>query len=735
MAHHQTSSSNLIAQLRDLYPYEDTKQSIDILPYVPVHDPLIQQDKRLHREEILKYQNRDAHLLLCCTNNKLWTLVFHDPSVNIFLETYLMNAERPFDIDLVMRDTGENGEEEDVNIVDKLEKMLYRRVFMIYWRMIHDLIDKQSIVKNSIEHAKVIHDCALLTIPKLLDLIVLYGYCNTNITRKLFAKLFTLCPEYYIDFVKYLTLMHKPLQLLINSVEELTLDSGKGNKKKSAVETFRQMKDIVNYLYDTSFTLRSLVELLPFMAFSFIQLQDKEADILRFLVIVYDRLVPSINSLLDSNILDLSKYTTKENMDLINNQSEIIRFQLDQVKVNIVAFYYSVINECFVDSLMEMNNEEDEVVAFYKKYFKAHSIINSTENMIQIKILFQMVKSENRQFEKFVSCISSLIPDSPSQTLPLILDYDKLYNLQQTIENIADQVERQDILDACTCLNSKILALRKKFNMQEQTRIITEEKLDESELEELNTLKDIFPDYGDGFLFSCLEYYNGSSEKTTDAILNNKLPKHLQRLDRKLANKIYRAKINPISLIKEEPSHTEHFDTSDIVSPNVWEDTDLFDDSEKVKIYFGKKPRKESIGTIDEGLRQRIIENYIYDDEYDDSYDDVVQLGDDEVETDNSMLNKVQSATSSESKDDTKGEQITEIQKTTTLKESVIGFTTSSQTASQLSSVRSTISESSSSATATSKSRQHSHKQMNKQKQYEKQKRKQQSDKKRAAFK
>jgi hypothetical protein len=90
MAHHQTSSSNLIAQLRDLYPYEDTKQSIDILPYVPVHDPLIQQDKRLHREEILKYQNRDAHLLLCCTNNKLWTLVFHDPSVNIFLETYLM---------------------------------------------------------------------------------------------------------------------------------------------------------------------------------------------------------------------------------------------------------------------------------------------------------------------------------------------------------------------------------------------------------------------------------------------------------------------------------------------------------------------------------------------------------------------------------------------------------------------------------------------------------------------
>jgi hypothetical protein len=85
-----TQQQHVISQMQTMYEYNATKQAVNILPYVSHHDALLQQDKRLNREEILKYQNRDVHALLEATNNKFWTLVFHDTSITTFLESYLM---------------------------------------------------------------------------------------------------------------------------------------------------------------------------------------------------------------------------------------------------------------------------------------------------------------------------------------------------------------------------------------------------------------------------------------------------------------------------------------------------------------------------------------------------------------------------------------------------------------------------------------------------------------------
>ncbi len=74
------------------HDYHPAKSAINILPYVPPHhdhSSVLQQDKRIRREEILKFQNRDLHRLLTCKTHKFWTLIFRDPTVLVFLETYL----------------------------------------------------------------------------------------------------------------------------------------------------------------------------------------------------------------------------------------------------------------------------------------------------------------------------------------------------------------------------------------------------------------------------------------------------------------------------------------------------------------------------------------------------------------------------------------------------------------------------------------------------------------------
>lgn len=56
------------------------------------------------------------------------------------------------------------------------------------------------------------------------------------------------------------------------------------------------------------------------------------------------------------------------------------------------------------------------------------------------------------------------------------------------------------------------------------------------------TIKEMFPDFCDGFIYKCLEHYDFDNEKVLDAILENNLPPHLESLSRELTkNDLLRA--------------------------------------------------------------------------------------------------------------------------------------------------------------------------------------------------
>src|SRR3990167_7227779 len=55
-----------------------------------------------------------------------------------------------------------------------------------------------------------------------------------------------------------------------------------------------------------------------------------------------------------------------------------------------------------------------------------------------------------------------------------------------------------------------------------------------SRLEKIKNLKEIFPDYGEGFLNECLQIYSDDIEKVTDRIFGESLAEPLLAIDRSL---------------------------------------------------------------------------------------------------------------------------------------------------------------------------------------------------------
>jgi activating signal cointegrator complex subunit 2 len=556
----------------------------------------------------------------------------------------IRNTPRPYDINVIGIDDDVD-DNEDVSHVDKLESLLYRRVFMIHWRLIHDTVQKDRVVDSRIGQGKLARDSGLFTIPKLLDLSVLYGYSNTTITRRLLGRIMLLTPELFTDFLLSLKTMGKPLEEITNKIAVIRT----GQKKKSVAVVYREISDVVDYLYDITFTLRTFVELLPVAAYAFIQLYRKKEDILSQFVTLYEKVLHDIKMEVDALVQSISTNEDKEISEVISKQSETIFFQIDQIRLNILAIFYTVLNECYLSPILDLSEEENDVVAFYYKHFRPLSITQSEEHMNQVQELYNLTKKllpglRDLLFAELVPLLSELLEHS-STSLSLVVDYDRLYNLQQSLQDIGDQEEDKKIKDTCSSLISKLSSLKQKFGLLDEVE--TEKNtLDEDDAETLSTLKEIFPDHGDGFLLTCLDHYRGNTEKTIDAILNDKLPKYLKKLDKKLAKRKQQTKLNLNTLVKDEPvrdiEHPSTPSATDLVSPTIWEETDFFG-PRKINVYMGKKnaTKMEDLDTLDAGLQQRILENYLYDDEYDDSYDNVLQIMEDDVQSDNKVLDQL----------------------------------------------------------------------------------------------
>lgn len=180
-------------------------------------------------------------------------------------------------------------------------------------------------------------------------------------------------------------------------------------------------------------------------------------------------------------------------------------------------------------------------------------------------------------------------------------------------------------------------------SMKESTLLLTDggntkELMDENAVvmqSKISQIKDIFPEYGNGFLAACLEAYNQNPEEVIQRILEGTLHEDLQRLDTSLET-TPQPKTAPTltskdkgkgKLIESDTSSSAIYREQPVTRPSL----PASSASSTAVGRFVRKPKDDtpSYKILDarrESDRERnaaLLAQYEYDDEYDDSFDDL----------------------------------------------------------------------------------------------------------------
>ncbi|TUM79444.1 Activating signal cointegrator 1 complex subunit 2 [Bagarius yarrelli] len=149
----------------------------------------------------------------------------------------------------------------------------------------------------------------------------------------------------------------------------------------------------------------------------------------------------------------------------------------------------------------------------------------------------------------------------------------------------------------------------------------------------LSHIRDLLPDFGEGFLMSCLETYGYDSEVVINNILEERLTPELRNLDRNMPRPVKEAPPTTLS------SRSNVFDDDEF---------DVFsrDKVDMSRVWRGRRYRSYQtvvdevpIATAQTGNHGNTYPMDDYDDEYDDTYD-INQVGANDLDQDDELLSR-----------------------------------------------------------------------------------------------
>ena len=622
-------------------------QGLEMIPFMDRMNPVLATDQRIIRLECLQMMNRDFHKLLSANEHDYWMYMLNDNSLKCCLESFFRLFPRPFDTAYHASDAPKSEQRE--------EGKIYRRIFMIYYRLFSNFFlhskgtDEEGTIPTQLNDVNeeewldvgsVIYQRNLFDVPKLFDLSSLYGYSNTMLATELLSKIFLSQPTYMHDLNDHiLNTICVNWRDLFDAIPKLPT-----NQKSTSLH----VKKLIYYLYDSTFSIRSLLDVFPLASYAFMMdsRETKTPQSYQFsnlLLECHDRVIHQL-------------------MNIVGEDSDSL-FMCRQIKLNIVSISHVLFREYYMRNIEDLvtgsthtnHSKSQHADTLFDRYFesiftKEQIPRTKLEQLCKYTLDNQLTRQSTAIVLEFLDTLQnyckSSFKDQPKLNL-LLFQYNKLYGLTMWLEQI--------VVNESSLINVQSIQTISKFildKLNESTQ--PSETIQEGEeipSEALKQLKSFFPDFGVGFLQACLDYFKNDLTSTTNALMDNQLPAHIKKLDTKLTlqqkNALDFAVTGssttkhkpPTSLIETAQTYSNvgiHTPTSPVVSPSVWMDTDFFS-----QVRIGKKKdNRTNFNDIDETLQKRILLEYAYDDEYDDSYDNIVAgIGEGEHEDEN--FNKV----------------------------------------------------------------------------------------------
>uniref|UniRef100_A0A0D9VQX9 CUE domain-containing protein n=1 Tax=Leersia perrieri TaxID=77586 RepID=A0A0D9VQX9_9ORYZ len=545
--------------------------------------------------------------LLRAKPREFWRQVAQNTSLHEFLDSYLQFRHRWYDLP----HRAPKGTVAGL-VVGELE--LCRRVFMVLYRISSnkDPGAGRGESLSMTEHAALLQEKRLLDLPKLLDICAIYGHDNGILTSSLVRNAINIQPNILdginIVLPQFLSIFHTMQERCMKSLQVLDFVNDAIVTLDAFVDAYQPAALLFCTSFETSYGVEELLNTLPRL---------------------YDSLLPSLFH--GFQVMSMSQSNGEASDSILSD----IVLGIRMLSKRTISFGWRLLEFCYLnDQLVEHD------VQASNKMFPA----KVEDPMIRGDIIIQTLKDINRE--------ATYSQDHPGNTFLQALEKD--FKLMNRIGDVRkkgwihmDDEQFQFIARLCgstlTSWNSvpdlPVSSYGVELQQKDENTAITESKISQ--------IKDLFPDYGKGFLAACLEAYNQNPEEVIQRILDGTLHQDLLALDTSLEEMPQKKPAATVGkdkgkgiLVETEPQiinkphkvNTEihHF----VESSSSTSSASQGRSSSVSSVPQGRFTRKTNddvpdSATLDsqkakDAVRSSVLESqYEYEDEYDDSFDDL----------------------------------------------------------------------------------------------------------------
>uniref|UniRef100_A0A1J3D217 Activating signal cointegrator 1 complex subunit 2 n=1 Tax=Noccaea caerulescens TaxID=107243 RepID=A0A1J3D217_NOCCA len=558
--------------------------------------------------------NRELTRMLKLNPREFWREVASDGSLHGFLDSFLQFRSRWYDFPF-------HGVKGIVAGVIVGEHELCRRIFMVLYRISSNR-DPGARAADSLSqknHEVLLQDKKLLDLPKLLDICAIYGHENAELTKSLIenaVKLQIGIPDdLNMMLSHFLGILHTMYRRCTSSLE--TLLSSASSEDHGRRQLHSDLLEVMDFINDGVVSLDAFISAYKPAAVILacpVETSYGSDELIFSLVRLHDSLLPSLHRgfqvlFNDGDHDSLSDISTSLNL----------------LSTRIGSLCWKILDICYLSN--DFSEHETSVPAVTKMFPS-----RVEDPMIRADILIQTFRE--------ISGVSEQSLESKNRLLQKIEKSYRIIDRLRSLQN-AGWVSMED--EQLQYLSMIMMHSADTVSMKESPLLLTDggktkELMDENAVvlqSKISQIKDIFPDYGNGFLAACLEAYNQNPEEVIQRILEGTLHEDLQRLDTSMETMPQPKSAPAVSskdkgkgkLIESDTSSSGIYTEQPITRPSL----PASSASSTTVGRFVRKPKDDApsykiLDARKETDRERnaaLLAQYEYDDEYDDSFDDL----------------------------------------------------------------------------------------------------------------
>ncbi|XP_009360565.2 activating signal cointegrator 1 complex subunit 2 isoform X2 [Pyrus x bretschneideri] len=566
----------------------------------------------LESQRVVDLLNRELSRLLKLNPKEFWRQVASDASLHEFLDSFLQFRSRWYDFP-------HRGAKELVAGVIVGEFELSRRVFMVLYRISSNR-DPGARLADSLspkDHEVLLQEKKLLDLPTLLDICAIYGHENEDLTRVLVG-----------NAVKAHTRIHDSLTAVASHF--LSIVQTMYQRSSSALETLFSSRN--SGVHGSSRLLADLLEVMDFINDAIVSmdafLTAYEPSAVFFLCPVEtshgnEGLLSTLARLHDSLLPSLQRgfrIISEDGEDKMVSNITNIAFSLKMLSMRIVRFGWKLLDLCYLSDDAFKDNLPIPAAAemFPAKvedlFIRADILVQTLREINGNSVCAQ--ENQNRQtflqnIEKNFNIMSKM--ENLQNIGWIIMDDEQLGYVYVILTSTQKLIVKQQP-------STKAALTNKKVQIDEDVAVVESR---------ISQIKDLFPDYGKGFLAACLEAYNQNPEEVIQRILEGTLHEDLLSLDTSLET-MPTPKTVTVSKNDKGKGKLVEFTAPHAGVRDKQNGGPLVSSSSSQGRFVRKsKADVPDTDTLDDRNEKYIaktaalISQFEYDDEYDDSFDDL----------------------------------------------------------------------------------------------------------------